>query len=240
MTEFKIIDSMPAVHFPEIDTVAVADLHLGLEASMTSSGYYVPEFQLDKVKEELEKCFEVTKARSIVINGDLKNEFSTSYSEKKEVAELLKFLKTIFEQVIVIKGNHDLFLEQTVEDQGLKLEESFLKDDVLFVHGHEKLEVEEDYGTIVIGHEHPALALKDDIGHVEKVSCLLHGENREGIEIIVLPAFSHISNGSEVNTIDESDLMSPILKNHMELGTMNAVAVSREGGVYDFGRLSDL
>ncbi len=240
MTEFEIIDSLPAVYFKEIDTVAVADLHLGLEASMVSKGYYVPEFQLDKVKQELNKCFELTQASRIVLNGDLKNEFSTNYSEKKEVSKLLEFLKRIFDQVVVIKGNHDLFLEETVQGEGLELKESFLKNGVLFVHGHEKIDVSGKYHTVVIGHEHPALALEDDIGHVEKFPCLLHGENDEGLELIVLPAFSHVANGSEVNNMKASSLLSPVLKNKVGLDSMNAIAVSREGGVYDFGRLSKL
>ncbi len=240
MTQFEIIDSIPAVYFPEISTVAVSDLHLGLEASMTSNGYYVPEFQLEKVKKELEKCFEETQASTIVLNGDLKNEFSTSYSEKKEVSELLKFLKTVFEKVVVVKGNHDLFLEETVEEEGLKMRETFLKQNVLFAHGHQELDTEKNYDTVVIGHEHPALSLEDDIGHVEKIPCLLHSKNGQGLEIIVLPAFSHISNGSEVNNISESDLLSPVIKNNFELNSMTAIAVSREGGVYDFGRLSNL
>lgn len=236
MKDFEIIDSKPAVHFPDLDLIAIADLHLGLEASMNSRGHYIPEFQLDDLLEELELLQEETGSERILINGDLKNQFSTSYSEKREIGELLDFLNERFDDIIIIEGNHDTFIEDTVEDRGLRILESYSEDGFLFVHGHE--EVEEEFETLVIGHEHPALALEDEIGVTEKVSCLLHGETERG-EIFVLPAFSKISNGSEVNRMDEKELLSPILRK-TGLDSFEAIAVSREGGVYEFGKLHNL
>lgn len=236
MKDFEIIDSKPAVYFPGLDLIAIADLHLGLEASMNSRGHYIPEFQLEDIKEELELLQEETGSKRILINGDLKNQFSTSYSEKREIGELLDFLSERFEDIIIIEGNHDTFLEETIEDRGLRMLESYEEDGVLFVHGHE--EIEKEFDTVVIGHEHPALVLEDEIGVTEKVPCLLHGETEKG-RIIVLPAFSKISNGSEVNRMNSSELLSPILQ---ETGIENfeATAISREGGVYEFGKIQNL
>lgn len=236
MTDFEIIDSKPAVYFPGIDLIALSDLHLGLEASMTSKGHYIPEFQLDELKEEISLLKNETGSDRILINGDLKNQYSTTYSEKKEVSELLDFLTEEFEDVIIIKGNHDTFLEETVEDKGLRTLESYKEDEILFVHGHE--EIEESFESLVIGHEHPALALTDEVGVTEKVPCLLHGDTEKG-EIFVLPAFSKISNGSEVNRMESSELLSPILR-EIDLQDFKAYAVSREGGVFDFGKLYNL
>jgi len=237
VTEFEILDSLPAIYLPELDLIVLSDLHLGLEASMTSQGNYVPTFNLEDIKEEINLLKELSGADRILVNGDLKNEYSTSYSEKKEVTEIVKFLKDNFEDVIIIKGNHDLFLEDLLKENGVRLLDSYQEKSILFVHGHEKLE-DEDFDTLVIGHEHPALALKDDIGVTEKEPCLLHGETSLG-ELFVLPPYSKISNGSAVNNMRKSDLLSPILK-EINLDQLKAYVVSREGGVYDFGKLQDL
>jgi putative SbcD/Mre11-related phosphoesterase len=193
--DFQTVDSKPALYHPELDLVVISDIHLGLEGSMTSKGSYVPRFQLDDIKEELKEIREEKDAGRILVNGDLKNQFSTSYTEKQEIDEFLEFLKEEFEEVILIEGNHDTFLDNTAEKHGLELRESFREDGVLFVHGHE--EIEGDFETLVIGHEHPALVLTDDVGVKEKIDCLLYGEIEEG-NIVVMPAYSKISNGSGV------------------------------------------
>lgn len=236
MTDFEIIDSKPAIYLPKIDLIAIADLHLGLEASMTSRGNYIPEFQLEDLKDEISDLKNETGSDNILINGDLKNQYSTTYSEKREISELLDFLKTEFEDIIIIEGNHDTFIEETVKEKGLRVLESYKKDGILFVHGHEK--IDEEFEALIIGHEHPALALTDEIGVTEKVSCLLHGETERG-EIFVLPAFSKISNGSEVNRMQKSELLSPILRD-TGITDFEAYAISREAGVFDFGKIHNL
>ncbi|MFO7793857.1 MAG: metallophosphoesterase [Candidatus Nanohaloarchaea archaeon] len=235
MTDFKIIGNYPAIYFPELDLIAISDLHLGLEASMTSRGNYIPEFQLDQVKEELEEIRELTGCDRILINGDLKNQYSTSYSEKSEIDDLVGFLTDNFQDVIIIKGNHDTFIDSILEEHGLRPLEQYEEDGVLFTHGDER--PEQDWSTIVIGHEHPALALEDDIGVTEKVDALLHLYSEK--EIFVLPAYSPISNGSEINRMSSSELLSPILKD-FNLGDFEAYAISREAGVFDFGKLHNL
>jgi putative SbcD/Mre11-related phosphoesterase len=236
VTDFEIIDSKPAIYLPKIDLIAIADLHLGLEASMTSRGNYIPEFQLEDLKDEISDLKNETGSDNILINGDLKNQYSTTYSEKREISELLDFLKTEFEDIIIIEGNHDTFIEETVKEKGLRVLESYKKDGILFVHGHEK--IDEEFEALIIGHEHPALALTDEIGVTEKVSCLLHGETERG-EIFVLPAFSKISNGSEVNRMQKSELLSPILRD-TGITDFEAYAISREAGVFDFGKIHNL
>ena len=235
MTEFEIINSYPAVYFKELDLIAISDLHLGLEASMTSRGNYIPEFQLDQVKDELKEIRELTECDRILINGDLKNQYSTSYSEKSEINDLVDFLTDNFEDVIIIKGNHDTFIDSILEDHGLRPLEQYEEGGVLFTHGDEK--PEQEWSTVVIGHEHPALALEDDIGVTEKVDALLHLEGKK--EIIVLPAYSPISNGSEINRMSSPELLSPILKD-FNIGDFEAYAISREAGVFDFGKLQNL
>ena len=235
MTDFEIVGNYPAVYFPALDLITVSDIHLGLEASMTSKGNYIPEFQLEQILEELDEIKKETDCSRILVNGDLKNQYSTSYSEKNEINELLDFLTENFEDVIIIQGNHDTFIESLLEEHGLRPLDSYEQDGVLFTHGHER--PEQDWSKIVIGHEHPALALDDQIGVTEKVDCLLHLEGEK--EVFVLPAYSPISNGSEINRMSSSELLSPILKD-FNLDDFQAYAISREAGVFDFGTIQAL
>lgn len=238
--EFEIVDGLPVLFHPELDLLVVSDPHLGLEGTMTFDGNYVPRHQLDRLLEDLEKAKEDTGAERILVNGDLKNEFKTSrYSEKDEINDFLDFLDNNFEEIILVKGNHDTFLDSLVEDQGLEMKDYHFENGILFTHGHldlEELDVE-GFDTVVIGHEHPALALKDDIGVREKVSCFLYGDTEEGKNIIVLPAFSSISEGSNVNETPQDKFLSPVIRNNTRKNRLKAIAVSREAGIFEFPQL---
>jgi putative SbcD/Mre11-related phosphoesterase len=234
---FRTVDSIPCLYHGELDMIVLSDLHLGLEGSMTSEGSYVPKFQLDDVLEDINQVREDTGASRILVNGDLKNEFNKSYySEKQEIKKFLRRLQKEFDDVIVIEGNHDNFIEKTVEDQGLEFREKFLENGILFTHGHEEIG-KEDFDTVVIGHEHPALSLEDEIGVVEKVDCALYGETEGEKNIVVLPAFSSISNGTKINEVPQNELLSPILRNRVDVSSLKAVAISREAGIFEFPEL---
>lgn len=238
---FETVGPEPALYNSGIDMLVISDLHLGLEGSMTSKGSYVPRFQLEDIKEEIEDLQEKTEADRILVNGDLKNQYSTSYTEKQELDEFLSFLQKEFEEVILVKGNHDTILDNTAEKHGLELEEYHLEDGVLFTHGHMSMDYFEDleYETVVIGHEHPALALTDDVGVKEKVSCVLYGEIKNGKNIIVLPAYSKIANGSEVNNMPRQEFLCPVLREN-GVGDLEATVLSREGGVFEFPEVSKI
>lgn len=241
---FETVASLPALYHEGLDLVVISDLHLGLEGGMTSKGSYVPEFQLDELLEDLQEIRKRTQASRLLVNGDLKNEFKTSlYSEKTEIEEFIGKAEGLFDELILIGGNHDTFIESTVEEKGYELKKFFLEDKVLFTHGHislEELGVEEAFDTVVIGHEHPALELEDEIGVTEKVNCFLYGENSEGKALIVMPAFSTISNGSGVNNMPSRELLSPILRSFIDKSSMKALAVSREAGLFEFPELGKI
>ncbi len=240
---FETIDSLPALYHQESDMVVISDLHLGLEGSMTYEGSYVPQFQLDELKEDLRGAAEETGASRVLVNGDLKHEFSTTrFSEEKEIREFIEFLQELFSEVVLVKGNHDTFVVQIAEDYGLELEDYHLENDVLFYHGHRELDLlgAEGYDTVVIGHEHPALSLKDEIGVKEKVDCFLYGEMDNESRLIVMPAFSKISGGSTVNEVPTHKLLSPVLRNQVDIDEMKAIAVSKEAGLFEFPEIGKI
>lgn len=233
--KFEIVEPYPALYFQEEDVVIVSDLHLGLESLMASSGVYFPKFQLDEMKEEFENIIEKVEPEKIVINGDLKHEFSeTTWEEREEVQDLLEFLTEKVEEVLILKGNHDNYLIYAVKDfDNVKLEEKVVLDNATFLHGDEEIDLKNlNTEYLIIGHEHPALALKDDLGIKEKVRCFLYGE-LVSKKIIVLPAMSKFAEGSQVNQIPKKRLLTPLLR---ETGVdhLKAIAVSEEAGIFEF------
>jgi len=229
---FETVDSLPALHHPGLDLLVVSDLHLGLEAAVSYEGNYVPRFQLEEVKEDVKKAREVTGASRILLNGDLKHEFSyTRFSERDEIQDFTGLLEELFEDVIVVEGNHDTFLDEVLGD--IELCSTFLEEDVLFVHGDEEIDNEE-YETLVVGHEHPALELEDEIGVTEKVDCFLYGEMKNGHDIVVMPAFSKMAGGSAVNVMPQREQLSPVLREEVDIGSLKAVAVDKEAGIFSF------
>lgn len=242
--EFEAVDSIPALYHPGLDLLVVADIHLGLEGSMTADGNYVPKFQLDDLVEDIEEAQELTGASRILVNGDLKNEFSTSrYTERNEIKEFLDFLDEEFDEMIVIRGNHDTFVESTLNSYDLALERFHVEEGVLFTHGHlllDELDIKEDFETVVIGHEHPSLALEDEVGVKEKIDCFLYGELENGVNLVVMPALAKVSRGNDVNYTPQQELLSPVLRNRTDLDRLKALGVSREGGLFEFPEVGKL
>lgn len=238
--DFKIIDSLPALYHEELDLAAVSDLHLGLEGSMTRDGNYVPKHQLKELKRDIELVKEETGASRLLVNGDLKNEFKTRYTESNEIQDFLQHTADLFDEIILIRGNHDTFVDTTLESLELRLEDYHLEDGILFVHGDREVEELDapKHEIVIIGHEHPALVLTDDVGVKEKLPCFLYGE-QEDRKIVVMPAFSAISSGTSINEVPKSKLLSPVLK-QFDVKELEAIAVSREAGLFDFPEIGKI
>ncbi|MEF8832531.1 MAG: metallophosphoesterase [Candidatus Thermoplasmatota archaeon] len=238
---FEIIENHLALYFQDLKALVISDLHLGLEALMADSGVYMPKFQLSEMKENLKEISQKKDFDKIIVCGDIKHEFSeTSYQEKKEVEEFIEFSQTLAEEIYLVKGNHDNYLIYPVKRYPeVSLKDSFFFKGVNFIHGHEKLEginrLDTEY--LVIGHEHPALSLTDEIGAREKIRCFLYGEMKNGTKLVVMPAFSRLAQGSQMNQVRDEDILSPILKDMVDLGEMRAIGVDEEAGLFEFPRL---
>jgi putative SbcD/Mre11-related phosphoesterase len=237
--KIEIIDPYPAVYLPEVDVLAIADLHLGYEGIMAEQGVFIPKVQFEKEMHVLKEILGKREAKRIVICGDVKHEFSeTSYHEFVEVNELFKFLKENFEETFVVKGNHDNYLTRVTRRYGIALNDFLKIGQFFFMHGHI---LPKDFrktrlGYIIMGHEHPAIVLYDEVGSKEKLNCFLYGQINGG-GILVLPAFSTLAEGSQVNAIPREDLLSPILRGHVDVDSLKVIAISPEVGLLEFPEL---
>ncbi|MEM3374742.1 MAG: metallophosphoesterase [Candidatus Woesearchaeota archaeon] len=201
----------------------ISDLQLGYEEALNKKGFLIPRFQKNDLKIRLSFLIDLLKPKLVIFNGDVKHEFSgISKSEWRNIKEIIDFVREKSE-LVLIKGNHDNMLEPIIKNKVALLDYYYLSDYKIYVcHGHEipdnKFFFESE--VVIIGHEHPALGLREK-GRVEKFKCFLVGryknndnkkmlkENNEK-QLIVLPSFNSLTEGTDIL---QEKLMSPFLRN---------------------------
>ena len=213
--------------------LVISDLQIGYEEQLTRKGVLVPKTQLKDLSKELTTLLRRVKPKTVVINGDLKHEFGRI--NRQEWTGVLKILDIILEHcnnIVLVKGNHDLVLSPIAEKRNIKVVESYKTAGILIIHGHETAELEKDVKIIIIGHDHPAIGLKEH-NRTETFKCFLKGKYK-GRDLLVLPSFNFLHPGS--NILNEKTL-SP----YLERGIKNfEVYIVENNKTYDFGKIKEL
>ncbi|MBR9679264.1 MAG: metallophosphoesterase [Nanoarchaeota archaeon] len=184
----------------------IADLHLGYETYLQKKGIFIPKNQFSETIKRIKKMVEQTKPKKIIFAGDIKHDFENmSYEARITIKKLINNFKK--QELIFLKGNHDTFLKHVLEKHGYKFKETFETQEFLITHGHKKIKTKK---TLIIGHEHPAIMLKDELGTQHKFKCHLVGE-----KLLVIPAISVLATGTIVN--ENKKALSPLITNLDEL-----------------------
>ncbi|MEK6984725.1 MAG: metallophosphoesterase [Nanoarchaeota archaeon] len=241
-----------ALHFNS--TLVIADIHIGYEEYLNKQGIMVPRLQFEELTKRMQRIIDSLKSNRInriVVNGDLKHEFGTiSQQEWRNTLKFIDLLARHCIEIILIKGNHDTILgpiakkrnvkvldsitvKSTTEKHGNKNSTIKKQSKILLVHGN-KIPGEEalkEVSTIIIGHEHPAISIREG-PRVEQYKCFLKGKFK-GKNLIVLPSFNTILTGTDVL---KDEILSPFLQ--QDLGNFNVYVV--EDKVYEFGKLKHL
>jgi len=201
------------------------------------------------------------KIEQIVVNGDLKHEFGTiSEQEWRNTLKFLDLLAKHCNEIILIKGNHDTILGPIAKKRNVKILDYFIvepitsksnngkksifkkilktikkgqKNKVLITHGNKSLgkELLKDVSAIIIGHEHPAISLKEG-PRIEQFKCFLKGRYK-GRNLIVQPSFNSIVEGTDIL---RDKILSPFLQQNLDNFDVYIV----EDKVYEFGKLKNL
>jgi len=199
--------------------MVVADLHLGCEAALEYEGLSLPRVQTRRIEATLCDLLDSVGPRRLVVAGDLKHNFSRNLVQEWE--DVTRFVRTIAGMVDleVVKGNHDNYLVTILRESGIPLCSDVRVGEVSIVHGHRG---SAPTGPVVMGHIHPALAVRDSVGGTVKVQCHLHDPDRD---ILVLPAMSLVASGVDVIHVESADTMSPLLEDR-GLGPFRPVVAS--------------
>lgn len=216
----------------------IGDLQLGYEENLNQQGVFLPRVNLKQILKKLDEIFAQTgKIEKVIINGDLKHEFGrVSSQEWSEVLDVLRYLREHCKEVIVVKGNHDVFFAPIAKWENIQVQEHYFleKEKMLILHGHKIPENDKEFEqaeVLVIGHEHPAVRLQEG-STAHKYKCFLKGKWKNKT-ILVMPSFSELSGGHDIL---QQETLSPFL----EKGLQEFQAWIVEDQVYYFGKIKDL
>ncbi|MFC1723330.1 metallophosphoesterase [Nanoarchaeota archaeon] len=226
-----------AIYIPKHKILCIADVHIGYEQALTKQGVLVPKFHFKDIIKRIEKILRFMKdsdrsIETIIINGDLKHEFGTiSDEEWRNTIRFIDLLSRHCKKILLIKGNHDTILGPIAEKRKVELIDSYKVGEFFFCHGDSIPSIPKGIKTILIGHEHPAVTLRDGVRNETFKSHLIGSYRRH--KIIVQPSFNQLVEGTDVK---EEKLLSPFLKS----GISDFRAFIIGDKIYDFGLLKKL
>jgi putative SbcD/Mre11-related phosphoesterase len=240
--DIELIDGLPVVFIKSLNAIVVADMHLGYEGVMAKKGLLIPKVNFKKMTETITAAIEKTHAKKLIVDGDIKNEFSKVDEEEfNELYDFIMFVRNAGIEPILIKGNHDNFVERYREPFKLSVyRQQAVIGRYLFFHGEELPLIDKStkgVRAMLMGHEHPAIGVIDAIGKHERLRCFLYGKYKR-IPLIVIPALNFFAGGTEVNMVPKSELLAPMFEK-IDIDKMHAIAIGY-GSTIDFGTVKEL
>lgn len=183
-------------------TLVAADLHLGYVWAHRHAGQMLPLSAPDDTIDRLATLVLEYQPAQLVLLGDIVHRAVPVPALRAELAALSTRLSGI--TLRWIAGNHDrnLHLLRAAGLENIRLEPEAAIGPHLLLHGEEKessaaarirARIPNTDGWLIMGHEHPAIHLRDRIATSVKCPCFLRGPN-----ILILPAFSRWSAGSNI------------------------------------------
>lgn len=226
-----------ALYLSEEKVLVLADLHIGYEDELVKQGVMVPKFHFRDLVRRVEGIFDSLEKQKkkvdvVVINGDLKHEFGRiSDEEWRNTLKMLDYLSRKCDRVVLVRGNHDKTLGPIADKRKVLLVDSFLDGDKMIVHGDKMVEIPAAVKTLIIGHDHPAVSIYEDL-RKEVYKCFLVGKHKRK-NLIVQPSLNPLTQGTDVR---EGEMLSPYLQK--DIGGFDVYIVADK--VYGFGKLKNI
>ncbi|MDD1704132.1 MAG: metallophosphoesterase [Methanoregula sp.] len=202
----EFFDEGPALVIEgETRHLVVADLHFGIEADLAAHGMHFRSRSAARLK-RLMAVIEAAQPDALILLGDIKH--SIPSLTRQEYYEMPGILADIRKRIpiLVFPGNHDIGIERFLSDGELQPKEGAVIDGVAYQHGHMIPDKSLAGKLIVIGHHHPLLLLKDEVGCALRAPAYLRAsvdaealgmnEPAEGdtaTRVLFVPAFNEIA-----------------------------------------------
>ncbi len=211
--DLYIADPWPAAYLKDIDAMIFADLHLGMEGVLSEEGIFLPRSFSKSTIDIIFRSVSSVEPSMVIFNGDIKHGFGLlNTSEWAVLREFFSGLSQMKLDILVIRGNHDNYLGVLLDKYGIPFEKRWDHTIYTIMHGHESMSWDELGEVVIIGHEHPSVTLRDEVGVKFKFKCFMWGEYK-GHKILVLPSVGELATGSTISLYSEEDILSPLLRN---------------------------
>ncbi len=176
-----------ALVWPARSILAVADLHLGREATFQKRGLWLPSGSEKSDLEKLHRLVEMHAIRHIVFLGDLIHSKKGAVPEVFE--QLLHLQKSSGAELYAVGGNHDRHLSEVWNSYFSKnqMQDEFVFDNFIFAHEPPSKKIKGAFHWC--GHLHPRVVLGRG-GESIKLPAYIVEKT-----IGVLPAFSSLAAG---------------------------------------------
>lgn len=241
---YKIIENiyavadLPLIYISNFNALVIADIHLGFEEDMAFKGVFLPRIQLNKAIEIVEKAINYVNASILIIAGDVKHRFEKlGKKEAKDLKDFLEFTSKIFKKVVIVRGNHDTYLFSISSRFGVEVYDKLWLDKILIIHGHKHLDDTDKPEIMIMGHEHPSIAIKDPTtGYSSKFPCFLLLPLKRGGYVVILPASGLYQSGTAVSTSLESYL-SPVIREEALINEAKPFVIVEGEGVIELPKI---
>ncbi len=185
--------------------LVVADLHFGIEADLAAHGLHFRSRSEQRL-ERLHRVIDGTKPDALILLGDVKHSIpSLTWQEHHELPKILDSLRTRL-PLHVFPGNHDVGIERFLHEGEIRPKDGAVLDGVGYQHGHMHPSPALAGQLVVIGHHHPLLSLKDEVGCALQSPAYLRagidtdesgmkspGKNCSPTRVLFMPAFNEIA-----------------------------------------------
>jgi uncharacterized protein len=181
-----------ALYFPQIATLAVADLHLGKALDFSAQGRYLPPYEVDATLEKLDREAQATSAREILSLGD--SFHSAGLAKDSAFLPRIVALMSRRARPIFVVGNHDRALALALNEicSGFHAEWRIGESPnqpLRLLHEPDARE-----GAQIFGHFHPCATVQTRAGR-QRRRCFIVGGNH-----LVMPSFGVLTGGLDVET----------------------------------------
>jgi metallophosphoesterase superfamily enzyme len=181
-----------ALWLPETRTALVADVHLGYSFAQRRRGELGP--LADAIaKEKLLRLADDLAPREFVFLGDLVHAPRPCGPERAWIEDVLTQLGKR-SHIVAVRGNHDRAFAREFGHLPIATVEDWEAPGILALHGDRPACAPIPEGaTLIMGHLHPSLSLRDAAGANHRVPLFLVSPH-----CLVLPAFSPFARGFDV------------------------------------------
>ena len=185
--------------------LVVADLHFGIEADLAAHGLHFRSHSADRL-ERLLTIIDAADPEMLILLGDIKHSIpSLTRQEYNELPGILDAIRSRI-SLKVFPGNHDIGIERYLADHELQPKDGAVLDGVGYLHGHMYPSPLLAGHLIVIGHHHPQLSLKDEVGcalqtpaylraglDLERLGLGTDPDNSTPTRVLFMPSFNEIA-----------------------------------------------